>query len=165
MFTGDIITDQQFYTFRRKEVLFLLFPSILLVAVQVFSENLYLTLGLALIVFLLLYFSIQNRKQLKQSKSNLQLCITTDQIEIRTEDKEVKKWYKMDEIEQISLESEFSFPDETIKDLVQNKLYRNVLRFTHKSEPVEIDFLFDSYYQMEQLKKLRLHWEKSGILV
>ncbi|NNE26155.1 MAG: hypothetical protein HKN09_04880 [Saprospiraceae bacterium] len=164
-FKAKVIESPEYYKLKRKLLWFNVFPiSIFIIPSVIVEESSLLVIGLIVIIGYM--FLVQ--KKLSEKYIGLfdqrKLVVDKDTIGIYNKKKELLESYPLSELNSLEINTNFNMDQESHKEIIQ-ELAGITRRNSIVLKPVgkSFDFAFDSYYMIEQLKKLVQHWQASDI--
>ena len=111
---------------------------------------------------------LKNQKQINSILGNKLVEIDEEEIRIKSKNGRQQEVIKLDEIDKLILNKNYSMPQETIKDLgseISGNAKQSYIIFQKNSETRKLNFEFDSYFMIEQLKKIIKNWEDKGYII
>ncbi|MEA3446527.1 MAG: hypothetical protein U9R19_17565 [Bacteroidota bacterium] len=167
MFKAKIIEKQEYYKIRRKVTL----AGFLAIFVVGFLHNMFLfhlgflVIYLALAVSIVVYL-IKLRKELISVSPVNHIEIDNNKIRIVGKKGSVKNEIQISEVQEIKLKSSLSIQDENLNSLfaeMKGKAFKNQISIKTEHGIEKFDFILDSHYMIEQLKKVIKSWKEQGI--
>lgn len=168
MFTAKLIETKQYYTYYRKLMLTTMLPGSLYIFIILALEvNLYWLFIPVVFYILLVVYMKRISKTVEKLSNKRKIEITYDQISILGSKGEPLQHFISSELSGIVMKKEYCIPMNSLKEIHQAFLGKSALKnyigIHQNGEYQQFEFILESYYMIEELKKLRSHWEESGI--
>ena len=169
MFKAKLITNQKYYDFRKKIILI----GIPIAIISGLIGNFYLMTTTQILIFILIsipiiYYFFHLGKKMKDSVSESAIEISDRSIILKSKSGKKSEEINIQEIEEINVSKEFGFAGETFNDFVQElngKPLKNAIEINSNGKVRRFDFVIESYYMIEQLKKIIESWRSSGMKI
>lgn len=166
MFKAKLIENESYYTLKGKQLLLLILPSVAIVVLVNFNEiPIWLTITMIASYIMAIILMVINQKRIKSIFGNKLIEIDVNEIRIKSKVGIQQEIIKLDELEKIILKEEYSFPQETIKEVskeLTGKTKKNYLIIQKNNQKRKLDFEVDSYYMMNQLNEIIDSWKANG---
>lgn len=169
MFKAKLIDDPAFYRMRKK-VLLLGLPSFALIGFL--SGQLSLPLpyfaGILVLIGFLIAWRIRTHKLASSMVRNRQIEITSDAIRLLSGHGKILETIPVTDVTGVTVKETWAIPEERIQDLIRElkgKPLENYLIVQQGQEERRFDILLDSYYMIEQLKKVIDDWQARGLII
>lgn len=165
MFKGKLINSQAYYKWRSLAFGITLFPPVIWILV-VYKVS---WLWGALILLIALAFALFQRRvtqQVAALSKGKRIEISGDAIRVLRDSGEVIEELKVADASQILIKDTYAMPGETVGGLVneiKGKTEQNYIVYRSPQKKVRYDFIVDSYYMIEQLKKAIQEWHSKGV--
>ena len=139
--------------------------------VNAIKTNIYVVLLLVLVV---VFTVIVIRKQYKIRKKadslieNKRIEVSDKSIHIINADKSLYAEYEINELSHLFVKDVYAIPEENIKDFInefRGDGRKNYIIYNTDNKSVRFDFVIDSYYMIEQLKKVVTSWKANNVTV
>ena len=170
MFKANLINSPSYYKVRRFTFLMALYPSTLVVAIILISNN-FPWYSVALLFLLSMgidFWKIRAEKEARTLSTGNQIEISDEAIRILGTSGEVVEALKVADASGILVKEAYAIPGDTLAGLfkeAQGKTLQNFIVYQVGSKKVRYDFVIESYYMIEQLKKVIRNWEERGVAV
>jgi len=166
MFKAKLIENESYYTLKRKQLLFILLPSIPMgFIVNFYNMPISLTILMLGIYILTLILMKRNSNQLGLLLGNKKIEIDEKQIKIKSKSGIQEKMIDLDSVDKLIIKDNYSMPQEIIKEVsedISGKQKKNYLVVHANNQKLQFDFEIDSYYMANQLNKIIATWKTSG---
>ena len=171
MFKAKLIDHEKYYKLKRKQLLFLLIPSLpMWFAASFLQVPNWIILVVIVLVFLfftliLIMVSVKNQRQVNLVFGNQLLEIDETEIRIKSKKGVLKEVFKLNEIENLLVKEEYAMPQETIKEVheeLKGNPNPNYLIVRQNNKERKLFFEIDSYYMAKQLNNLIALWVGRG---
>jgi len=176
MFRAKLIEHKSFYKLRHKLLIFSLIGAITIgiasniIIPKYLNTATYIVGLIAVFVIAIVFF----RKQYKIQKGidglikNKKIEISEQSIRIVKADKTTEKEFIINNQSFIKVKDSYEIPEEHLKNIVNEisgKSIENYVIYKNNNSEVRFDFIIDSYYMIEKLKKVIVNWKAVGISV
>lgn len=166
MFKAKLIENESYYKLRSKQLLLMLLPSIpFALLINFYQIPIWLTIVMIGIYILTIILMFRNQKRINSVLGNRLIEIDDDEIRIKSKKGMPKEIIKLNEIDKLVLKSDYSMPQETMKEVgseIMGKTKQNYLILQQKNQKRKLDFEVDSYYMITQLNKIIENWTTRG---
>lgn len=168
MFKATLIDNKNYYKNRRFLLLLRIFPPSFIFLFMLFNYEYFSKWGIILILILFIgTFIIENKilKSLTKIKYLNKIEISDSTIVISKKKGELIEKYELESIEKIIVKKEYQIANEKMKDIlneIKRKYIKNYIIIEKDNKKVRFDFTIDSYYMIEELKKLFAIWEQKA---
>ncbi len=177
MFKTKLIESKDFYYYRRK-LLILTFASIPvyssvygLLNISLLKSNIYaviLLMGVITASVFVLRKQYKLRKKTDILIKNKRIEVSDKTIQIINADKSLDVEYEINELSHLIVKDVYAIPEENIKDFIdefRGDGRKNYIIYKTDNKSVRFDFVIDSYYMIEQLKKVVTGWKANNVRV
>ncbi|TNE65972.1 MAG: hypothetical protein EP344_02735 [Bacteroidetes bacterium] len=169
MFRANLIDTPDYYKLRRQLLLF----GFLLSGFMGLLANFYTIPHLWLIIVLILtglvfYYFFQTQKEVTATTGNRKIEIDSGYIRVKSNAGKILEEINLEQADRITVQETYGIPAENIHEVIKElrgENLQNVLIIHYKGHQRRFDFILDSYYMIEQLKKSVDAWKASGIRV
>jgi|GEM_PF-2399271 hypothetical protein len=170
MFKANLINSPSYYKVRRFTFLMALYPSTLVIAIILISNNYpwYLVALIFLVSMGIDFWKIRAEKKAKALSTGNQIEISDEAIRILGTSGEVVETLKVADASGILVKEAYAIPGDTLAGLfkeARGKTLQNFIVYQAGSQKVRYDFVIESYYMIEQLKKVIQSWQAKGVAV
>ena len=167
-FKAKIIEDEEYYKLRRKLLLLTMFPVAPSFIPSIVMDNQYwLALPVFIISGCLTLIQWKLQKKFNGLIGNRKIVADQNKIEITNSKNKLLTSYNIAEMKSLELVTNFNMTHQTqkdiYKDVVKGQSRKHFITIRKEDERVHYNFEFDSYYMIEQLKKLVTQWETNGL--
>ena len=169
MFKGKLIDGREYHLLKRNAMIL----GLAVIFIQGFAINMFkLQFGwqviiTTLFVLAMIYFILVNRKIIRLIR-NRKVEIGSKWVRVFDRTGRLLEQLDLDDTAVITLPSEFVLPGEKTRDLwrqLMGEIQSNTVVIKQNGEEHIYDLVIESYYMLEQLRKLRESWEASGFRV
>lgn len=167
MFKANLINSPQYYKVRRFALIMALYPGALAVVV-VARLPWYWAVPVFLLAMGIDLWKIRANKKVKALSSGHQIEISDEAIRILSNSGEVIETLKVADASGILVKEAYGIPGDTLAGLfkeAQGKTLQNFIVYQAGAQKVRYDFVIESYYMIEQLKKVIQNWQAKGVAV
>lgn len=170
MFKANLINSPSYYKVRRFTFLMALYPSALVIAIILISNN-FPWYAVALVFLLSMgidFWKIRAEKKVRSRSTGNQIEISDEAIRILGTSGEVVETLKVADASGILVKEAYAIPGDTLAGLfkeAQGKTLQNFIVYQAGPKKVRYDFVIESYYMIEQLKKVIQNWQERGVAV
>jgi len=169
MFKANLINSPSYYKVRRFTFLMALYPSSLVTAYIVFTNfSWHWAVPVLLLAIGIDFFKIRAEKEAKTLSTGNQIEISDNAIRILGNSGEVLEALKVADASGIFVKEAYAIPGDTLAGLfkeAQGKSLQNFIVYQAGPKKVRYDFVIESYYMIEQLKKVIQSWQARGVAV
>jgi ABC-type multidrug transport system fused ATPase/permease subunit len=166
MFKAKLIENEQYYKLRSKQFILMLLPALPIGIIANFYQiQIWITLILIAVYVLMILLMSRNQKRLNSLLGVNLIEIDENEIRVKSKNGHQKERIQLENVEKIILKDDYSIPQETIKDMskeMKGETKKNFLIIQGENNERKFDFEFDSYYMLEELKKIIKSWEVKG---
>ena len=168
-FKAKVIENDQYYRLKRNIgiITLLLIPLYSVLPNAALPSNMWLFLiGMMGLAFLM-YYQFVWQKNMLGLVNQRKIEITPDDISI-IDKKGNKQVYSVKNADSIIVKESFKMPDENFKDIYKDlngQPIKNYIVYKDGNGDQRFEFTIDSYYMIEQMKKLIQGWQLNGINV
>jgi hypothetical protein len=167
MFKASLIENQKYYKLKRKLLLIGIPSAILIGFIANFWEFPFLWFTVILVLTIGIMF-IQNRihKRISFFTNNRGIEIDDEFIRIKSKSGEIEEQINIDSVNKIVVKNNYSFPEENLKEIfreMKGDQLKNFIIINIGGQSKKFEFTMDSYYMIEQIKKVINHWQTKGI--
>jgi len=166
MFKGGLIENNAYYVWRKRVLLFG-FPFAMSMGItsHILTDLPIYWVILGVIAILIIYIEYRIQKKFKEVQPDKILEIRDKTISIKTKKGELINEIPAENYDEIEINISAKLTDDTAADMYKNarKGYsKNYIRLKKNTESVNFDFVIESYYMLEQMKKVAQHWKALG---
>ncbi|MBK9255503.1 MAG: hypothetical protein IPM42_08455 [Saprospiraceae bacterium] len=166
MFKAGLVENNQYYVWRRRVLMFG-FPFALSMG---FTSHILTDLPvywviLAIITIIIIYFEFRIQKKFKEFQPEKLIEIKDKNIILKNKNGAVIREIQPEKYENIEISLNAKLPDDSFSDLVKNirdGYSINYIKLSNHKDNVVLNFVIDSFYMIEQLKKTAQHWKSLG---
>ncbi|MCF8237395.1 MAG: hypothetical protein K9I85_04510 [Saprospiraceae bacterium] len=167
MFKAKLIDDPAYYRLRKK-MLLVGFPVAALLGIFFGQMQTALPYFVGTLIVLGLYtaWRIRTHKRASSMVRNRSIEISSDNIRILSGHGKILETISVGEQDRLVVKEAYAIPEETIHDLIREikgKGLENYMLIRRGEEEIRFDFFLDSYYMIEQLKKIIADWQARGL--
>ena len=166
MFKAKLIENESYYKLRSKQMLLMLLISIPMgILANFYSMPLNLNIVMHAIYILAVIINSKNKKLINSMLGKKLIEIDKEEIRIKSRNGTPQEVITLGAVDKLILDGDFALPQETFKELGKEMIgngKQNSLIIHKNSKSRKLNFEFDSYYMIEQLKKVIKHWEEKG---
>ena len=169
MFKAKLIDDPAYYKMRRMVFLIGL-PSFALIGFLSGQWALPLPyfVGILALIGLLTAWRIRTHKRASSMVRNRSIEISTDAIRLLSGHGRILETFPVTELSGVTIKETWAMPEEKIQDLIRelrgNPLENYLIVHQPGQDDRRFDFVLDSYYTIEQLKKVVADWQARGLI-
>ncbi|NUN98998.1 MAG: hypothetical protein HUU01_00125 [Saprospiraceae bacterium] len=167
MFKANLINSPQYYKVRRFALIMFLYPGALVVVV-VGQLPWYWAVPVFLLAMGIDLWKIKVNKQAKALSTGHRIEISDEAIRILSDSGEVVEALNVADASGILVKDAYGIPGDTFSGFfkeVQGKTLQNFIVYQAGTQKVRYDFVIESNYMIEQLKKIIQNWQEKGIVV
>jgi len=168
MFKGTLIENKNYYNLRSKQLLYILLPSIAIgLLVNFYQMPIWITIGAIIFYVAVMIMTSKNQKAM-QKVANKKLEISQNKIEIKDADGAAIETIDIESVNKIIVKEDYKMAQETLKDLkeeMKGNTEKHYLILEINKIQRRFDFVIESYYMLNQLKKLVQDWQKKNLLI
>ena len=116
--------------------------------------------------FLAQYAQYQLQQRIKGATGERRIEVSPETIRILNASGETEQSLPVGAADAIVLQNRFQLPEESLRDIfkeLKGEPQRDCLIYLAGEEEQRFDFLIDSYYMLEQLKKVVGRWKEAGV--
>ena len=166
MFKAKLITDQAYYNYRKRSLVFLVLPAIATVLLVNFYELPVWITMLALGAYVvILYFKLKNSNRLKGAAGGGTIEIEDGLLSVKNNNGQSTLEIQLDQADKIEIPHAFGLPLESFKDMAEElagQPLKNFIIISKGQEEQRYDFIIDSHYMLGQFDKLIKAWILRG---
>ena len=167
MFKASLIENQKYYNLKRKLLLIGIPSSILIGFIVNFWQFPFLGFTVILVITIGIIF-IQNRinKRISVFSKNRGIEIDNEFIRIKSKSGDIEEQINIDSVNKIVVKNNYSIPEENLKEIfreMKGDQLKNFIIINIGGQSKKFEFTMDSYYMIEQIKKVISHWQTKGI--
>ena len=166
MFKAKLIENENYYNLRSKHLLLTILISIPMgIFVNNFKLSIWGNLFAVSLYILMLIFLWKNQKKIQSILGNKLIEINEHEIKIKSKKGLPEEIINLNDVDKLILKDEYSMPQETMKEVgkeIVGNTKQNYLILQQKNNRRKIDFEVESYYMINQLKKVIKIWESKG---
>lgn len=167
MFKATLIENPNYYPLKKK-LLWVGIPSTLLMGLL---PNLFEMSGLMVVSIVMLFIAILTYqsglgKELGKILKGRKIEIDVQEIRIKSSNGILEETMQIGPKTKIKVKDTYNFPEETTKDIyreMRGQHRKNYLIIEHDGNSRVLDFTIDSYYMIEQIKKVIAQWKVNGV--
>ena len=168
MFKGTLIEHKNYYNLRSKQLLFIILPSIAVcLLVNFYKMSIWITIGAIVFYVAVMIMTSKNQKAM-QKVANKRIEIDQNKIEIKEADGTVIETIEIENVNKLILKDDYKMAQETLKDLkeeIKGNIEKHYLILENNKIQRRFDFVIESYYMLNQLKKLVQDWQNKNVLI
>ena len=176
MFKTKLIEHRAYYKLRRKLIIYALLAAAAfglasnVIIPKYMNTSSYIAglLALLIIAFIVIRKQYRLQKGIDKIIKYKKIEISEQSIRIVKSDKTTDKEYIIDNQTKIQVKDSYEMPEDHLKNIVNEisgKSIENFVIYKNDNSEVRFDFIIDSYYMIEQLKKVIASWKAKGIKV
>lgn len=166
MFKAKLIDSERYYQLRRRQLMFVMMPSVLLAfIINHYHFPVWLTALLIGAYLLVAIWAFRNQQRMHAMFGNKLLEIDDNAIRIMSKNGDQLEVIRLEDLEKIILKEEYSMPQETIREVgeeVSGKAKQNYIILQQNNQRRKLDFEMDSYFMIAQLNKAIDIWTSKG---
>jgi len=166
MFKAKLISEHNKYQALKRKLWFFLLISAPLAILFVYVDFPLWLEGIFVVVVLSLFsWMLTTEKSMLNLLNNATIQINEDCIRLISNKKENIETIDLDKVESINVKKDYTLPQETISDIVgeiKGNPIQNFIIIRQSNKDRKLVFEIDSYYMINQLKKLIEIWSKKG---
>ena len=163
MFRGALIEDQNFYKIRSQFLSLIILPSILIgLLVNFYHLPVWITV-LAILAYGVLGIFTARYSKIMAKMTQKKIEIDLDQFRLIDKEGAVIEVLDLNNTQKIKIKENYSMPQETMADLKEEWEGNGEKAFIiieQDSNERRFDFTTDSYYMLNQLKKITEQWKQ-----
>lgn len=164
-----LIENDGFYASRRKHRLFRMLAFILMgISVNSFKMPWYWIFLLFGVFLFTEIISYKNMKKMLALSENKMLSLDETELRIVSKKGELFQQFPLKNYHEIGLSENLRMHEEKLSDVVKDlegHPQKSFIVLKSGKESKQFDFLFDSYYKIDQLTKLIASWEHNGMKI
>jgi hypothetical protein len=168
MFKANLIEDPEYYRLRRTLLLIGLPASVLGGSLSLISD-IPISWTIILIIGALggIVIEYRLRKGISVLARNRRIEIAPEKVVIKSRSGKVEEEIDIARVERILVKEDYMLPEENLRAIYQEMKgdadhLKNFLILEYDDRSQNLEFIIDSYYMIEQLKKLVSHWQSAG---
>ena len=166
MFKAKLIEDKKYYSLRSNQLILMFLPSIP-IGIIILFYRIPIWINALMIVFYIaaIILTAKIQRKINSILGNKFIEIDNEEIRIKSKKGINEETIDLNKVEKIILKDEYSFHQETIKEVGQEltgKTKQNFVIIQQNSQERQFDFEFDSYYMINQLNKMIETWKMKG---
>lgn len=165
MFKGNLIENKNYYKLRSKRLLLSFLPGIAIgILVNFYDIPIWLTIGVLFFV-VTIFVTSRNEKKIRKI-SDKRIHISPNEIEIREADGSLIETIEIENVDKLIMKSDIKKAQETMNDLkeeLKGHAQENFIIVENNMKQRRLDFEIESYYMLNQFKKLIDMWQKRNL--
>lgn len=166
MFKARLIENNKYYSLRSKQIILILFPSILIGIIANFYQFPFWITITAIGIYVLTFKKvIANQKLMNSMIQDKSIEIDETEIRIKSNKNNQIETINIEDVKKVLVKKEYRIPQESIKEItkeIKGKPKKNYLIIHQKNEQRKFDFEIDSYFMINQLDKIIEKWIRKG---
>lgn len=163
MFKGTLIEDEKYYNLRSKQLLYILLPSIAIgLLVNFYQMPIWITVGTIIFYFSIMILTSINLKRMVKM-ANKKIEINSKQIFLKEKNGNLIETITLESSAILKLKDNYKIAQETISDLkeeIKGNVEKHYIIVKQQNQERRFDFEINSYYMLNQLKKVVQQWQK-----
>ncbi len=168
MFKGNLIEDKKYYSLRSKQLLYIMLPSIAIgLLVNFYQMPIWVTIGAIIFYVGVMFLTSRNQKEIL-NVANKRIEIAQNSIELKEANGKVIETIKIDKDAKLIVKNGYKMAQETIEDLkeeIKGNTEKHFLIVEINNIQRRFDFVIESYYMLNQLKKTVQIWQKENFSI
>lgn len=168
MFKGTLIENTSYYSLRTKQLLYVILPSIAIgLLVNFYQMPIWITIGAIALYAMLILMTYRNKKAMR-IVANKRIEIAQNKIEIKDEKGAAIETIKIEKDDKLIVKSDYNMAQETLQNLkeeIKGNPEQHFVILEKNKIRRRFDFVIESYYMLNQLKKLVQEWKKNNLLI
>ncbi len=169
MFKAKLIGNESYYPLKRRQILFLILPSIPIgFLVNFYSMPLWLTLLMVAVYILIIVLLFRDQRKINALTGENILEIDGNEIRIKSVKGNNEKVIHLDTIDKLVLKENYDLPKGNFNDDKSDlfgEVKKHFLVIKKGKQERNLDFEIDSYYMVNQLNKQIKLWEERDISI
>jgi hypothetical protein len=169
MFKAKLIENLSYYNLKRRFTLATLISSV--VSGLLFGIDHYTSLilaGIFIAMVILLYYQVKFKKQTNHLIRNRKIEIGSERIYLKSRSGKTEEEISLSNVDRIWVQETYKMPEENFRQVL-NELagnhQKNYVIVETAGQKQKFEFSIDSFYMIEQLKKVILQWKEKGLVV
>lgn len=166
MFRAGLIENKQYYKLRSRKLLLMLLPAIpLAFVINYYMIETWVAILMGSLYIASLWLIFKNQTKLSSILGKRSVEFDEQEIRISSKHGELMETIALDQIDRIVIKKEYALPGENMNDLnneIRGVTQQNFIVLQKDAQERRLDFELDSYYMLEQLKKVLLAWKSNG---
>ena len=168
MFKGTLIENKNYYSLRSKQLLYIMLPSIAIgLLVNFYQMPVWITIGAIISYVAFMIMTSKNQKAMHKV-ANKRIEIAQNKIELKETNGSLIETIEIETIDKLILKSDYKMAQETMKDLkeeIKGNAEEHYIILESNNKQRRLDFVIESYYMLNQFKKLVQVWENKNLLI
>lgn len=169
MFKAKLIESSDFYTYRKRRLVYILLPELpLAVFINFYQVPVWATV-LAIVVYIGLFILIiKNSKKFKALSENRQIELDGNILRVKSNKNHSTIEINLDEAEKIGISKGYGIPEESLKDIaneISGHAKKNFIEISKGPQKQKFEFIIESYYMLGQFENLIQSWTKKGYTI
>ena len=168
MFKGTLIENKNYYSLRSKQLLYIMLPSIAIgLLVNFYQMPVWITIGAIISYVAFMIMTSKNQKAMHKV-ANKRIEIAQNKIELKETNGSLIETIEIETIDKLILKSDYKMAQETMKDLkeeIKGNAEEHYIILESNNKQRRLDFVIESYYMLNQIKKLVQVWENKNLLI
>ena len=168
MFKGTLIENKNYYSLRSKQLLYIMLPSIAIgLLVNFYQMPVWITIGAIISYVAFMIMTSKNQKAMHKV-ANKRIEIAQNKIELKETNGSLIETIEIENIDKLILKSDYKMAQETMKDLkeeIKGNAEEHYIILESNNKQRRLDFVIESYYMLNQFKKLVQVWENKNLLI
>ena len=168
MFKGTLIENKNYYSLRSKQLLYIMLPSIAIgLLVNFYQMPVWITIGAIISYVAFMIMTSKNQKAMHKV-ANKRIEIAQNKIELKETNGSLIETIEIETIDKLILKSDYKMAQETMKDLkeeIKGNAEEHYIILENNNKQRRLDFVIESYYMLNQIKKLVQVWENKNLLI
>lgn len=168
MFKGTLIENKNYYNLRSKQLLYFILPSIAIgIFVNFYKMPIWITIA-AVIFYVTVKIMAFKYQKAMQKTANKRIEIDQNKIDIKDSDGNIIETVQIESADKLIVKNDYKMAQESMKDLkeeMKGNTEKHYLILENNKIQRRFDFVIESYYMLNQLKKLVQDWQNKNLLI